>query len=390
MNSTRRADADRPATTNGTAPPRVAGPPARTTDGPPAAPDAPPDGPPPVGAPPTGAGIARGVALRVAFLVLASAVLAVIVAFSIAVGSKNIPLATVWESFVAFNDSNDHVIIRDLRIPRTLLGLLTGTALGVAGALIQALTRNPLADPGILGVNAGAAFAAVAGIALFGLTSLTSYIWFAFAGAVCAAVTVYLIGSRGRGGATPVRLTMAGVALGAVLGGVSSGITLIDRDTFDRMRFWTAGSLTGRDMAVVGEVTPFILTGLVIALVLTRSLNTIALGDDTARALGANLGRTRLLGVVAVTLLCGAATAAVGPIGFIGLMVPHIARWIVGPDQRWIVASALLLSPVLLLTADIIGRIAVRPGELQAGIVTAFIGVPVLIALVRRTKVSGL
>ncbi|MFE5854222.1 iron chelate uptake ABC transporter family permease subunit [Streptomyces sp. NPDC056500] len=335
-------------------------------------------------------GVAPTAARRSLWLLLAVAVLLAMLLLSVGVGSKYLPPATVWDGLFHYTGSNDHVIIRDLRLPRTLLGLLVGMALGVAGAVIQALSRNPLADPGILGVNAGAGFAAVLAIALLGLTDLRQYIWFAFLGAVLATIAVYAIGSRGRGGATPIRLTLAGVATGAVLSGISSGITLLDPKTFDRMRFWAAGSIAGQDMQTVARIAPFLVGGLLLALTLARPLNAVALGTDTARALGVNINRTRLLSLVALTLLCGGATAVAGPIAFIGLMIPHVARWIVGPDQRWILPYTLVLSPILLLSSDIIGRLVLRPGELQVGIVTAFVGVPVLIALVRQQKASGL
>lgn len=335
-------------------------------------------------------GLARTNARRTAGLLVCAAVLVVVILASIAVGSKGIPLGTVVDALVHFDDSNDHVIVRELRVPRTVLGLLVGAALGIAGALIQAMTRNPLADPGILGVNAGAGFAVVIAVAVFGLTSIWSYIWFAFLGAVVATVVVYALGSVGRGGATPIRLTLAGVAIGSVLGGVSSAITLLDPSAFDQMRNWNAGSLSGRSMEVALGVSPFIAVGLVLALVIARPLNAVALGDDLARTLGAHILRTRVVGVIAVTLLCGAATAAAGPIGFVGLMVPHVARWFVGPDQRWILPYTVVCAPMLLLTSDILGRIVIRPGELQVGVVTAFVGAPVLIWLVRRRKVSGL
>ncbi len=238
-------------------------------------------------------GLARTNARRTAGLLVCAAVLVVVVLASIAVGSKGIPLGTVVDALVHFDDSNDHVIVRELRVPRTVLGLLVGAALGIAGALIQAMTRNPLADPGILGVNAGAGFAVVIAVAVFGLTSIWSYIWFAFLGAVVATVVVYALGSVGRGGATPIRLTLAGVAIGSVLGGVSSAITLLDPSAFDQMRNWNAGSLSGRSMEVALGVSPFIAVGLVLALVIARPLNAVALGDDLARTLGAHILRTR-------------------------------------------------------------------------------------------------
>lgn len=335
-------------------------------------------------------GMAQSNATRLIWLMVAVMVLAAVLLASIAIGSRDIPLGTVLDALFAYDDSDNHAIIMALRVPRTLTGLLVGAALGIAGALIQALTRNPLADPGILGVNTGAAFFVVLAVGLFGFTSIQSYIWFAFLGAIVTTVLVYAVGSAGRAGATPVRLTLAGVAVGAVLGGISAGITLLNPTTFDRMRQWSAGSLVSPGYEALWAVLPFVLIGLVIAMLVARPLNAVALGDDLAAALGANIGRTRVLVVVATTLLAGAATAAAGPIGFVGLMVPHVARWIVGPDQRWIFLFTAVLAPILLLTADIVGRVVMRPGELQVGIVTAFIGAPVLIALARRRKVSGL
>lgn len=339
---------------------------------------------------PEHAGLATSNAKRMLGFVLAMLALSFCVVLSLAVGAKWIAPVDVLNSVRGIGTPENMVIVNDLRVPRTLVGLLTGLALAVAGALIQALTRNPLADPGILGVNAGAAFAVVIAVAVFGLVSITDYIWFSFGGAIISTVLVYLISSRGRAGATPIKLTLAGVALGAVLGGVSSGITLLNPEAFDRMRYWGAGTLNNRSMEMVLVVLPFILLGICLAFFCTRSLNAISLGDDLAQALGSNVQRTRITVIVAVTLLCGAATAAAGPIGFVGLMIPHIARWIVGADQRWILSYSLALGPVLLLLADVIGRIAVPPGELQVGIVTAFVGAPILILLVRRKKVSGL
>ena len=343
----------------------------------------------PATAPASAIGLAATNRQRMVWLAGAASVLVVILLASIAVGSKDISLSTVLEALFRYNDSDDHAIIMALRVPRTILGLLVGIALGLSGALIQALTRNPLADPGILGVNAGASFFVTLAVALFGLTSITSYIWFAFAGAIAATVLVYAIGSVGQGAATPIRLTLAGVAIGAVLNGIQSGLALLDPATFDRMRFWGAGSLTAPGYETILVVAPFVAVGILLAAVAARPLNAIALGDDLAASLGANVNQTRILVVVAVTLLAGAATAAAGPIVFVGLMVPHVARWIIGPDQRWIAALTLILSPVLLLSSDIVGRVVMRPGELQVGIVTAFVGAPVLIALARRRKVSS-
>ncbi|TVU59298.1 iron chelate uptake ABC transporter family permease subunit [Paenarthrobacter nitroguajacolicus] len=326
---------------------------------------------------------------RILFLVLAAAVLLGAVVLSLGVGAKFIPASTVLEAFTNPQDTADHAIILESRLPRTLMGIAVGVALGVAGALIQAITRNPLADPGILGVNAGASFAIVLAIGVFGIGSLSGYIWFAFAGAILTTAAVYLIGTSGRNVVNPIRLTLAGVALGAVLTGIGSGLTLLNPKAFDHLRSWSIGSLDTRSMESVLTVAPFMGAGLLVALFCVRGLNAVALGDDLATSLGANVNRTRILGVVAITLLSGAATAGAGAIGFVGLMIPHVARWIVGPDQRWILSTTVILSPILLLVSDVVGRVA-APGELQVGVVTAFIGAPVLIALARRRKVSGL
>ncbi|MGB4780402.1 FecCD family ABC transporter permease [Microbacterium sp.] len=323
-------------------------------------------------------------------LIIATVVLVVLLLLSIAVGSKNIPLEVVLESLRHNTGEGDNYVIWSLRIPRTAAGLAVGISLGVAGALIQALTRNPLADPGILGVNAGAAFFVTISIAVFGVTSINGYVWWAFAGALLVTVAVYLIGSAGRGGAGPVQLTLAGVALAAVLGGIVTAMVLVDPLTFDRMRHWGAGSIVNRGWDILLPVAPFLIVGVVLAALGTSALNSIALGDDLARSLGVNIVRTRVLVIIAVTLLAGGATAIAGPIGFVGLMVPHVARWFVGPDQRWIFAYTLVLAPALMLTADLVGRTIIAPGEFPVGIVMAFVGAPVLIYLVRRKKVSGL
>jgi iron complex transport system permease protein len=327
-------------------------------------------------------------------LLVSVAGLLAVAALSIAVGTKSIPLGTVLDTLDgAVTDparAEDLTIVQQLRIPRTLLGLVAGLALGMAGALMQALTRNPLADPGILGIDAGASAAVVLAISVFGVTSLSGYIWFAFAGAAAAFVVVYAVGSGSRSGTSPERLALAGAAVGAALLAVTNAFALIDSATFDRFRQWIVGSLSGRDLDVVAGVTPFIVAGALLALALGPSLNVVALGEDTARALGADLNRTRVLSAVAITLLCGAATAAVGPIVFVGLAVPHLARALVGPDQRWLLPYSLVLAPTLLLAADVLGRIVARPGEMQVGLVTAFLGAPVFIAVILRRRIVPL
>lgn len=335
-------------------------------------------------------GLSRNNATRLTTLIVLAALLLGCAMLSIMVGSRDLPLETVWQALVAPEQIEEHFVVRDLRLPRTTVAIIVGAALGTAGALIQALTRNPLADPGILGVNSGAAFAVAVGVGAFGVSSVSQYIWFAFAGALIVTVAVYAIGSAGRGGADPLRLVLAGVALGAALSGLTSAMTLLDPQAFDKMRNWGAGTVVGRSLDVVWPVLPFLAVGLVLALLAAQPLNAIALGEDLAQALGANVLRTRIIVIIAVTLLAGGATAIAGPIGFVGLMVPHVARWIVGPDQRWILAYTLVLAPMLLITADIVGRLIMRPAEVPVGIVTAFVGAPVLIVLIRRRKASGL
>ena len=323
-------------------------------------------------------------------LPLAAAGLAIVVVLSISIGAKGIPVGDVLDGLLRDDGSESAAIVRELRVPRTLVGLAVGVALGIAGALMQALTRNPLADPGLLGVEAGAAAAIVVAIAWLGLSEPRAYVWFAFVGAAVASVVVYVLGSRGRAGATPVRLALAGTAIAAALTAFTYGVTLLDPEAFDEFRFWNVGSLVGRDLSILGDVGPFLVAGLVLALALARPLNALALGDDSGRALGAHIGRTRALGALAITLLCGAATAVAGPIAFVGLTIPHVARAIVGPDQRWVLAYSVLLAPILLVGADVIGRVVVRPGELEVGIITALVGAPVFIALVRRTRIAQL
>lgn len=303
---------------------------------------------------------------------------------SLTIGTENVALSTVWQAVTDHRDIGDQWIVHDLRIPRTVLALLVGLALGLAGALIQAVGRNPLADTEILGINSGAALFVVSAIAFFGVRDVGDYIWFAFGGSLFAMVLVYLVGMTGRRAATPVRVLLSGVAVAAVLDGIAFAVRLRHPRAFDNMRFWDAGALDARGLDISAAISPFILAGAVLCVVVARSLNVTALGDDLARSMGATVVRTQVLSLAAVTLLAGAATAGAGPIGFIGLMVPHAVRRFTGPDWRWILAYATVVAPALLLAADIVGRVVIRPAELPAGIVTAFLGAPVLIWLIRR------
>ncbi|ELN2735101.1 Fe(3+)-siderophore ABC transporter permease [Pluralibacter gergoviae] len=309
-------------------------------------------------------------------------------ALSLLIGAKPLPVSVVVDALSGSCQSADCTIVLDARLPRTLAGLLAGAALGLAGALMQTLTRNPLADPGILGVNSGASFAIVLGAALFGLTTPQEQLGLAFCGALIASLLVAFTGSQGGGQLSPVRLTLAGVALAAVLEGLTNGIALINPDVYDQLRFWQAGSLDIRSLQTLRVVVLPVLIAIALALGLSRSLNSLSLGADTATALGNKVARTQLLGLLAITALSGSATALVGPIAFIGLMMPHVVRWLVGADHRWSLPVTLLATPALLLFADVIGRLLV-PGELRVSVVSAFIGAPVLIFLVRRRAGGG-
>ncbi|MEJ3403449.1 iron chelate uptake ABC transporter family permease subunit [Rathayibacter sp. YIM 133350] len=316
--------------------------------------------------------------------------LAAMVLASLAVGSRALAPVTVIDALLhPVAGDVDHLVVRELRVPRTLIGLMAGAALALVGGIIQAVTRNPIADAGLLGINAGASLAVVVAIAWLGITRPDGYVWFAFAGAALAAAIVFLIGSRGRDGATPVKLALTGAA---VLAATTPLITLVligRLDTLNQYRSWSVGSLAGRDIAGPAALWPFLLVGIVLAGVLARRLNVLALGDDVARGLGERPALTHVLAAAAVIILAGCATALAGPIALVGLVVPHVARRLVGADYRWILALCLTLGPVLLLLADILGRLLVAPAELEAGIVVAFIGAPVLIAIVRRARLAG-
>jgi iron complex transport system permease protein len=325
---------------------------------------------------PPGTRRAAGLAGALLFLLAA-------VALSLAVGAKPLSLGQAWDGLF-HGDAPAYTVVHEMRLPRTLLGLLAGTALGLAGAVMQALTRNPLADPGLLGINAGAAAAVVTAISFLGVTSFTGFVWFAFAGAGAVAVLLYAVG--GGRTATPARLALAGSALNAALFSYVSAVQLLDTASLDRMRFWTVGSLAAAQNYTIVRVAPFVVVGLAAALLLARPLNAMAMGEDAARALGADPRRARAVAIVTVTLLCGAATAACGPIIFVGLMVPHLVRALTGPDLRWLLPYCAVLSPALMLAADVLGRVVVRPSELQVGIVMVVAGGPVFLYFVRRPR----
>jgi iron complex transport system permease protein len=333
----------------------------------------------------------RSQAMLVAGMLVLLGALAVAAFFSITMGARGVGPSTIWKAFADYDPTiASETVIRELRVPRTLIGVLAGAALGLSGAILQGVTRNPLADPGIMGINAGAATMIVFAIMVLGVQSTSAYVWFAFLGAGLATVTVYGIASFGREGATPVKLALAGAALTAILSSLTSAIVMTNVSALNELRFWQVGSLAGRYFPVFWQTAPFLVIGLLLALTAGRALNGLALGEDLAIALGQRVRSTRILMFATVAILAGAATAACGPIVFIGLIVPHVARMICGPDYRWILPYSLLLTPVVLLIADIIGRVVISPGELQVGVVLGVVGAPAFILLVRYRSLAEL
>jgi iron complex transport system permease protein len=323
-------------------------------------------------------------------LLAAVAGLAGVALLSLRIGSVSLSTTEVITAFTNFEGTNAHLIVRSLRLPRTIIGIGVGAALAVAGVTAQAVTRNALASPGVLGINSGAAFGVVTAVFVLGIASPSGYLWFAFAGALGAVIVVFAIASVGPGGVTPVKLALAGVVLTALLSAWISFVLIFDQRTLDEVRFWLAGSLAGRDLGVFLQVLPFLAIGLVIGLAMGRTLNAVSLGEDVAAGLGQNVALVRAVATVVVVLLAGAGVAAAGPIGFVGLAVPHMARLMVGADHRWLLPVSAVAGPTLLLAADVIGRVVARPSEIQVGIVTAIIGGPVLIHLVRSRKLAEL
>jgi iron complex transport system permease protein len=319
-------------------------------------------------------------------------VLLLVVFASLVLGSRSISLAdTVQALWMPGIQNNEHLIIRELRVPRTIIAILVGLALGVAGAVMQAVTRNPLAEPGLLGINAGAAIAVILGIVAFNLTSVSQYVWFAFAGAGLAGVAVFFLGQERHAGTNPVRLVLAGAGISVVLASVT-GILIINAPTsvLDQFRHWSAGSVEGRGYDVIAILAVSIAVGLIAAFSIAGRLNALALGKELGAALGVDVYRTWFLSCLSVMLLAGAATAGAGPIGFVGLVAPHLARIVVGPNYRWILPYSALFAAILLLGADIIGRVIAAPSEIAAGIVSMLLGGPFFIFVVRRFRLSKL
>lgn len=329
-------------------------------------------------------------------IVLAIGVGAVLasVLLSLAFGSRPVSAAEVVEGITTWVRGETPTDIGALavqsRVPRTVLALLAGAALALSGALMQAITRNPLADPGILGVNTGAALAVVVGIAFLGITSMWSYLGLALAGAFVTALFVYFVGSVGPGGTTPIKLALAGAATTAALSSLVSAILLPRQSVMDEFRFWQVGNVGRAAWETMAVVAPVLIVGAVVAILCASALNALALGDDLAVGLGVRVGRIRIIAAITGVALCAAVTAVAGPIGFVGLMVPHVVRLLCGADQRWLLPLSALGGAVLLVLADTVGRVIGSPGEVEAGIITAFLGAPVLIVIARRTRMRAL
>ncbi|AYD90395.1 iron ABC transporter permease [Actinomyces lilanjuaniae] len=329
---------------------------------------------------------ARSVPFRLAVVLTALVLVAVCALVSVSVGSSALTLGEIWE-YLTHPDASvyDSVIVNTLRPRRTVLGLLVGTALAVAGALMQAVTRNPLAEPGLLGVTSGASLAVVLGSWLTGATSVPEQFGLAAAGSLAATVVVYLVASLGGAAASPVRLLLVGVAFSAAASAAIQALLLSSPRTFATFRYWDAGALLRTDVPL-GALAAVVAVGTLIALSCSRGLTNLSLGDDVAAALGTRVVLVRALSLVSLTLLCGAATAAAGPVGFVGLIVPLAASWLMGPHRGWIIVLSALMGPCLVLAADVVGRVISRPGEIQVGLLTAFVGSPVLLVMVLRLK----
>ena len=331
----------------------------------------------------------RPVPLRLLWLLLGGALLLAGCALSVTVGTRDVGWPDIAGALAGRSGTMGEAVVA-VRVPRTLLAALAGAALGLSGAVMQGVTRSPLADPGILGVNAGAAMAVVIGIAWFGMEALPAYLWTAILGAGLAAGLVYAVGSLGRGGATPLKLALAGAATSIAVTSLTLAIILPRNDITGSVRSWQIGGVGGATGEAILAMLPFLVAGFVLSLLSARSLNMLALGDETAAALGVAVGPSRFLAAAGAVLLCGATTAICGPIGFVGLVVPHLCRLVLGVDHRWLLPASALTGAALLIFSDVLGRIIARPAELDVGIVTAFVGAPAFIWIVRRRRLRAL
>jgi iron complex transport system permease protein len=303
---------------------------------------------------------------------------------SVIFGLTKITPQMVIDSYTEFNGSNEHIIIKDTRIPRAFIAAAVGSSLAIAGTIMQGLTSNPLASPSIFGINAGASFFVVLGISLLGITSLEFFSWLAFLGAAVASIIVYVLGSMGRDGLTPIKLTLAGAAIAALFSSLTQGILTLNEQALDQVLFWLAGSVQGRDLDLLISVIPYLIIGWACSLLIGSKMNVLNMGEDVAKGLGQRTLLVKIFGALIVVFLAGGSVAIAGPIGFIGIIVPHISRWLVGIDYRWVIPYSAILGAMLLLLADIGARYIIMPAEVPVGVMTAFIGAPFFIYIARR------
>ena len=309
---------------------------------------------------------------------------------SLAWGSRHIEFNEVIKALIESDYTSFNALVVRERIPRTVFSIIAGASLGISGALMQSITRNPIADPSILGVNTGASLFVVIGITFLHISTASQYIWFALIGSAITAVFVYFISSIGPGGITPIKLALSGSAVSAILSSLVSLIILPRADAMDAYRFWQVGSVSGATWEGISAILPFLIVGLIISIIATPALNALALGDEVATGLGVNTGLVRLVCAAAGVILCGATTAIAGPIGFVGLMIPHTIRLILGSNMKSIVPMSAIGGAILLTISDVIGRVIGSPGELEVGIITAFLGAPILVIIARKAKVKSI
>lgn len=322
-------------------------------------------------------------------IVMAFMLLLVSLALSVLLGLTDITIQTVIEAYSSYQGTNEQVIVRQARVPRALIAACVGGSLAMAGALMQGLTRNPLASPNILGIHSGASFAIVLAVTLFGVPSLQAFAWLAFLGAALTGAFVYFLGAVGQEQMTPIKLTLAGAAMAAFFSSLTQGMLVLNEQTLDVVMFWLVGSVQGRDLALLVHVLPYFFVGWLMALLLGKKMNTMMLGDDVARGLGQKTWLVKILAGVAVILLAGGSVAVAGPIGFIGIVIPHVARWLVGGDFRWLLPYSAILGAILLLLADVAARYVIMPSEVPVGIMTAAIGTPFFIYIARKGEFSS-
>ncbi|WP_100404695.1 FecCD family ABC transporter permease [Bacillus solitudinis] len=321
---------------------------------------------------------------KVIGLLVGLVIFLLLICFSIVYGYTNTTWKIAIEAYTTFDGSNEHLIIQTVRVPRALIAAAVGASLGIAGVLMQALTKNPLADPKIFGINAGASFFVVLAVSFFSITSLSTFIWIAFAGAAVAAIIVYSIGSLGREGLTPMKFTLAGAAIWALFSSLTQGMLVLNEKALEEVLFWLAGSVQGRKLEYLQTVLPYMTIAWVSSLLIARHINLLSMGEDVAKGLGQRTGVIKIISAIIIILLAGGSVAIAGPIGFVGIMVPHLSRFLVGIDHRWLIPYCAIVGGCLLLLADISARYVIMPQEVPVGVMTAIIGTPFFIYIARK------